>query len=201
MNLSVSTMPHAHHQEKRRNQGGVIWLTGLSGSGKSTLARGLEQLLVKENIRTFLLDGDHLRRGLCSDLGFCDQDRKENIRRTGEVAKLFAQADFLVLCALISPFHLEREQVRDSCLQDEISFLEIFVDAPLSVCEARDPRGLYARVRAGEIAEFTGIHSPYEAPRNPDLLLKTDLCSSSETLQELHAFVQKWLRTIGPRRK
>lgn len=198
INCTVSTITRDMRRKELGHPAGVIWFTGLSGSGKSTLAMGLEVLLHQQNIATYVLDGDHLRHGLCSDLGFSDHDRRENMRRTGEVAKLFAEAGLVVLCALISPFSAEREHVRHSCLRDQISFIEVFVDTPLAVCERRDPRGLYAKARAGKMIDFTGIHSPYEAPTKPDLCLSTHHCSSNETLRELHDFVAKWLARIVP---
>jgi adenylyl-sulfate kinase len=190
-----STITCEDRKKKWGHHGAVIWFTGLSGSGKSTLALGLEAQLHSQGIATCILDGDTLRNGLCSDLGFSSRDRKENIRRTGEVAKLFAGAGFIVIGALISPFREDRERVRHSCVRDHISFIEVFVDAPLEVCESRDPRGLYARARAGEIIDFTGIDSPYEIPEHPELRLLTNQCSSLETIEELHHFVQKWLHS------
>ncbi len=147
----------------------VIWFTGLSGAGKSTLAGALEQALAVEGKHTYLLDGDNVRHGLCGDLGFDDAARQENIRRVGEVAKLMVDAGLIVLTAFISPFRAERELVRNLLSADE--FVEVFVDAPLSVCEERDPKGLYKKARAGEIRNFTGIDSAYEAPENPEIHL------------------------------
>lgn len=155
------------------HRGAVIWFTGLSGSGKSTLATGLEQHLHRKGLATFILDGDNLRHGLCSNLGFSDTDRSENIRRAGEAAKLMAEAGMVVLCSLISPFRADRRRVREICQRDGVIFAEIFVNAPISVCEARDPRGLYKKARAGEIKQFTGLSSPYETPEAPELELRT----------------------------
>jgi bifunctional enzyme CysN/CysC len=155
------------------HRGAVIWFTGLSGSGKSTLATGLEQHLHRKGLATFILDGDNLRHGLCSNLGFSDGDRSENIRRAGEAAKLMAEAGMVVLCSLISPFRADRRRVREICQRDGVIFAEIFVNAPISVCEARDPRGLYKKARAGEIKQFTGLSSPYETPEAPELELRT----------------------------
>ena len=166
-------------------------MTGLSGAGKSTLAMGLESRLYKRGVATFVLDGDNLRHGLCADLGFSMADRTENIRRAGEVAKLFAQAGLVVICALISPLEADRKMVKASCARDEIKFIEVFVDAPLSVCEERDPRGLYRKARTGEIKEFTGVDSPYEKPTAPDLHLQTGELTYEETLRELYDFVVK----------
>lgn len=147
----------------------VIWFTGLSGAGKSTLAGALEQALAAKGKHTYLLDGDNVRHGLCGDLGFDDAARQENIRRVGEVAKLMVDAGLIVLTAFISPFRAERELVRS--LLGEGEFVEVFVDAPLAVCEERDPKGLYKKARAGEIRNFTGIDSAYEAPEQPEIHL------------------------------
>ncbi|KGA32576.1 adenylylsulfate kinase [Pectobacterium brasiliense] len=163
---------HAHDvtRESREklhgHQGVVIWFTGLSGSGKSTLAGALEQALHQRGVSTYLLDGDNVRHGLCRDLGFTDDDRRENIRRVGEVAKLMVDAGLVVLTAFISPHRAERKMVQD--LLSEGQFIEVFVDTPLATCEARDPKGLYKKARAGELRNFTGIDSAYEAPEAPD---------------------------------
>ncbi|USP10841.1 adenylyl-sulfate kinase [Aeromonas dhakensis] len=164
---------HAVDKQSRAEQKGqkplVIWFTGLSGAGKSTLAGALEQALAVQGKHTYLLDGDNVRHGLCGDLGFDDAARQENIRRVGEVAKLMVDAGLIVLTAFISPFRAERELVRN--LVGEGEFVEVFVDAPLSVCEDRDPKGLYKKARAGEIRNFTGIDSAYEAPEQPEIHL------------------------------
>ncbi|KHS82193.1 adenylylsulfate kinase [Pectobacterium carotovorum subsp. carotovorum] len=163
---------HAHDvtRESREtlhgHQGVVIWFTGLSGSGKSTLAGALEQVLHQRGVSTYLLDGDNVRHGLCRDLGFTDDDRRENIRRVGEVAKLMVDAGLVVLTAFISPHRAERKMVQD--LLGEGQFIEVFVDTSLATCEARDPKGLYKKARAGELRNFTGIDSAYEAPEAPD---------------------------------
>ncbi|WP_324026965.1 adenylyl-sulfate kinase [Aeromonas caviae] len=164
---------HAVDKQSRAEQKGqkplVIWFTGLSGAGKSTLAGALEQALAAAGKHTYLLDGDNVRHGLCGDLGFDDAARQENIRRVGEVAKLMVDAGLIVLTAFISPFRAERDLVRN--LVGEGEFVEVFVDAPLSVCEERDPKGLYKKARAGEIRNFTGIDSAYEAPEQPEIHL------------------------------
>ncbi|BET98029.1 adenylyl-sulfate kinase [Xenorhabdus taiwanensis] len=147
----------------------VIWFTGLSGSGKSTLAGALEQALFAQGIKTYLLDGDNVRHGLCSDLGFSAIDRQENIRRVGEVAKLMVDAGLVVLTAFISPHKAERQKIRE--LMEEGRFIEVYVDTPLEVCEARDPKGLYKKARAGELHNFTGIDADYEAPEQPEIYL------------------------------
>ena len=159
----------ASRAELKRQKPLVIWFTGLSGAGKSTLAGALEQALAVEGKHTYLLDGDNVRHGLCGDLGFDDAARQENIRRVGEVAKLMVDAGLIVLTAFISPFRAERELVRNLLGADE--FVEVFVDAPLAVCEERDPKGLYKKARAGEIRNFTGIDSAYEAPEQPEIHL------------------------------
>ncbi len=149
----------------------ILWFTGLSGSGKSTLANALEARLSELGHHTYLLDGDNVRHGLNRDLGFSDTDRVENIRRIGEAAKLFVDAGLIVLTAFISPFRSDRHMARS--LVDQGEFLEVFVDAPLEVCEGRDPKGLYAKARRGEIKQFTGIDSPYEPPESPEIRLDT----------------------------
>jgi len=161
----------------------VIWFTGLSGSGKSTLAVQLEARLHQRGFITYLLDGDIVRSGLCSDLGFDDKSREENIRRIGEIARLFLDTGVITLVSFISPFKKERELARRLAGAD--SFVEIFVDCPIEVCEQRDVKGLYKRARAGEIANFTGINSPYEIPENPDLSLRSDQLSIQDCLDAL----------------
>ncbi|MEJ2761548.1 MAG: adenylyl-sulfate kinase [Gammaproteobacteria bacterium] len=155
-----------------RHRSCILWFTGLSGSGKSTLAHALEERLHEMGKRTYVLDGDNIRKGLCGDLGFSDEDRTENIRRIGEVAKLMFDAGVIVMTAFISPFRRDRQVVRD--LVSEGDFIEVFCDASLEVCEGRDVKGLYKKARAGEIPEFTGISSPYEEPLAPELKLATD---------------------------
>lgn len=166
--------PHTVTREDREQQHGhrgvVVWFTGLSGSGKSTLAGALEQALFAQGVSTYLLDGDNVRHGLCRDLGFSDAGRRENIRRVGEVAKLMVDAGLVVLTAFISPHRAERQMVRDMLVSGQ--FIEVFVDTPLAICEARDPKGLYKKARAGELKNFTGIDSVYEAPEHPDIHLQ-----------------------------
>lgn len=169
-----------HHGEldeaaRQRLLGGpgcVAWFTGLSGSGKSTVARRVERMLLESGVRAYVLDGDNLRHGLNGDLGFSAADRAENIRRVGEVARLMQDAGMVVLSAFVSPYAADRAKVRD--LVPPGAFLEVFVDTPLEVCEARDPKGLYRKARAGEITDFTGISAPYEAPVDPEIHLETD---------------------------
>ncbi|MBD3585182.1 adenylyl-sulfate kinase [Salinimonas sp. HHU 13199] len=161
----------------------VIWLTGLSGSGKSTLANLLEKKLFEEGKLTYLLDGDNIRHGLCGDLGFSDKDRVENIRRISEVAKLFVDSGTIVLTAFISPFQTDRDFCRK--LLQEKEFVEVYVDVPLAVCEQRDPKGLYKKARNGEIKDFTGIDSTYEAPVNPEVHLEYQDESAEATAERL----------------
>jgi adenylylsulfate kinase len=151
----------------------ILWFTGLSGSGKSTIANAVEVKLAQLRKHTYLLDGDNVRYGLNKDLGFSDSDRVENIRRIGEVSNLFADAGIIVLSAFISPFREDREIVRT--LAKEGEFIEVFIDAPLEICEQRDPKGLYVKARKGEIPDFTGISSPYEAPEKPEIHIKDGL--------------------------
>lgn len=152
--------------------GCVVWLTGLSGSGKTTIAQALETELRHSGRAVCVLDGDCLRRGLCSDLGFSPEDRQENIRRVGAVARLFADAGLVCIVALISPYRQERDRARAAAPPGR--FIEVYVNAPLEVCERRDPKGLYARARAGELRNFTGISAPYEPPTSPEVELRTD---------------------------
>lgn len=152
--------------------GAVVWLTGLSGAGKSTVAEELQRQLLAKGQPTYVLDGDVIRRGLCSDLKFSPTDRKENIRRVGEVARLFADAGVICIVALISPYVEDRAMARKAA--QPAKFVEVFINAPLEVCEKRDVKGLYARARKGELKEFTGISAPYEPPTNPELELRTD---------------------------
>jgi adenylylsulfate kinase len=159
----------AEREQLHGHQGAVLWFTGFSGSGKSTVAGALEQALHQLGVSTYLLDGDNVRHGLCRDLGFSDADRKENIRRVGEVAKLMVDAGLIVLSAFISPHREERQMVRD--MVGEGRFIEVFVDTPLAICEARDPKGLYKKARAGELRNFTGIDAVYEAPERPEIRL------------------------------
>ena len=159
-------------REKLLNQkGGVIWFTGLSGAGKSTLANAVDYLLHQQGHLTYLLDGDNVRHGLNKNLGFSAADREENIRRIGEVAKLFADAGVIAMTAFISPYRADRDKAR--ALLEDGRFIEVFVDCPLEICEQRDPKGLYKKARAGEIKGFTGIDDPYEAPLKPELMVNT----------------------------
>lgn len=158
----------------RPTQGATVWLTGLSGSGKSTVGVALERLLVEAGRPAYRLDGDNLRLGLNADLGFSAEDRDENVRRAGEVARLLADAGVVAIVPLISPYRAGRDRARSVHEAAGVPFLEVFVDTPIELCEARDPKGLYAKARAGEITGFTGIDDPYEAPLAPDLRLTPD---------------------------
>jgi adenylylsulfate kinase len=161
----------------------IVWLTGLSGSGKSTLADRLEQELFKLGYSTYLLDGDNIRHGLNSNIDFTDEGRKENIRRIGEVAKLFLDAGIIVITAFISPFIEDRNNVRQMVEKEE--FVEVFVECPLEVCESRDVKGLYAKARRGEIPNFTGISSPFEMPKNPEVVVHTNIDSIENCLNQI----------------
>lgn len=166
-----ATITREMREAQNKHKSAVLWFTGLSGAGKSTLAHAVEDTLHKMGCRTFVLDGDNVRHGLCKDLGFSIQDRTENIRRVGEVSKLFTEGGLLVLTAFISPLRSDRDAVRAICKPGD--FLEIYCAASLDVCEQRDVKGLYKKARAGEIKEFTGISSPYEEPANPELRVDT----------------------------
>ncbi len=160
-----------HREERNGHRGACLWFTGLSGSGKSTLARRVEEKLFELGMFVYVLDGDNVRHGLNKDLGFSPEDRTENIRRIGEVSKLFTDAGAVTVTAFISPYRSDRDQVRK--IMKEGDFFEVFVSAPLEVCEQRDPKGLYKKARAGQIPEFTGISAPYEEPLKPELVIDT----------------------------
>jgi adenylylsulfate kinase len=176
----------------RRKQNGhhsfVIWFTGLSGSGKSTVANAVATRLYENEIRNYVLDGDNIRHGLNKDLGFSEEDRKENIRRIGEVSKLFVDGGQVVLTAFISPFLHDRQVVRDLLGEDE--FVEVFVKCPIEECEKRDPKGLYVKARQGIISDFTGISSPYEEPENPELVVETNRFSVEECVDQVIAYLK-----------
>ena len=180
---------------KNKHKAAVLWFTGLSGSGKSTLANTVELLLFRKGYQTQVLDGDNVRMGLNKDLGFSPDDRKENIRRVGEVANLFKEAGTLVCTAFISPYHADRDLVRDVVGED---FIEVYVDASLEVCEARDPKGLYKKARSGEIPNFTGVSAPYEKPRNPEIVINTNSRSIEDCAGEIvrHLESQGYFNTV-----
>ncbi len=189
---NITAVGHTVSREARglRNghKGGVLWFTGLSGAGKSTLALALEARLFAKGYHVYVLDGDNVRGGLNANLGFSPEDRAENIRRVSEVAGLFADAGFVVISSFISPYRADRERARQAAGG---SFHEVYIEAPLALCEQRDPKGLYRRARTGEIPEFTGISSPYEPPEAPELVLRTDLLDVEECLSELAAYVER----------
>lgn len=193
MSNNVVWHKHVVDQEVRAEQKSqrplVIWFTGLSASGKSTIAGALEQILTHQGYHTYLLDGDNVRHGLCRDLHFSDDDRKENIRRVGEVAKLMADAGLITLAAFISPFRADRRLVRE--ILPEGQFVEVFVDASLDVCRDRDPKGLYAKADAGEIKQFTGIDSPYEEPENPEVHIRAGDLTVAEAVNQLLAYLHE----------
>ncbi len=177
---------HAEREQSNGHRSACLWFTGLSGSGKSTIANKLEQELFKQGIKTYVLDGDNIRIGLNKDLCFNEPDRRENIRRISEVATLMNDAGLVVLAAFVSPFRKDRDAVR-SCLK--VHFVEIFVDASLEACEKRDVKGLYVKARKGEISNFTGITSPFEAPLSPELHIKTDELTLDEFVENILKFI------------
>ncbi len=183
-----ATVTRDRRAELSKHKSVVLWFTGLSGAGKSTIAHAVEEQLHKKGYHTFVLDGDNVRHGLCGDLGFSDADRMENIRRVGEVAKLFIEAGVIVLTAFISPFRADRDKARQLIQED---FVEIYCDCSLEVCEERDVKGLYRKARAGEIKHFTGISSPYEIPENPELSINTGGKTIEECAAEVLAYLVK----------
>ena len=186
---------HDHHvsKEERSSIKGqkpcILWFTGLSGSGKSTIANAVESRLLEMKRHTYLLDGDNIRMGLNRGLGFSDEERVENIRRIGEVSKLFVDAGIIVLTAFISPFQKERDAVRT--LVEDGEFIEVFIDTPLEICESRDPKGLYKKARSGEIPNFTGISSPYEAPTKPEIHILNENISVEDVTQQIIDHLQE----------
>jgi adenylylsulfate kinase len=173
-------------QERRVNigqRGATVWLTGLSASGKSTLAAGVEKALLQQGMHAYVLDGDNIRHGLNKNLGFSAEDRAENIRRIGEVTRLFADAGLISITSFISPYRADRDIARELHDHAQLPFLEVYLEVPLEVAEERDPKGLYKKARAGEIKGFTGIDDPYEAPQNAELHLRTDLQTVEQSVQ------------------
>ena len=185
------TITRKHREVLNQHRGFTIWFTGLSGSGKSTLSVALEERLYGMGCRTYRLDGDNVRTGLNRDLAFSPEDRIENIRRIGEVAKLFRDAGIINLTAFISPYRQDRDMARNLSQRGDDDFIEVFVDAPLDVCEQRDPKGLYKKARAGEIKNFTGIDDPYEAPEAPEVHLHADQQSLEEEVEHLLDLLEK----------
>lgn len=183
------TVFRSDREKLNKHKSVILWFTGLSGAGKSTLAHAVEDNLHKLEIRTFVLDGDNIRRGLCKDIGFSNEDRTENIRRIGEVSKLLMDAGIITLTAFISPFRKDRQIVRD--LVNKGDFIEIYCNADLAVCESRDTKGLYRKARAGQIPEFTGISSPYEKPEQPELVLETGNLGINECVDRVFKYLQE----------
>jgi adenylylsulfate kinase len=176
-------------EDMLQQRGCTIWMTGLPSSGKSTLAFTLEHALVQRNRLAYVLDGDNVRHGLNKNLGFSAEDREENIRRIGEVAKLFADAGFITMTSFISPYRKDRDIARDIHNETGLFFMEVFVDAPIEICEQRDPKGLYKKARRGEIKGFTGVDDPYEAPENPDLVIKTGELTPQEGAMKILGYL------------
>ncbi|MFP4047386.1 MAG: adenylyl-sulfate kinase [Bacteroidales bacterium] len=176
-------------EKKNGHKGIVVWMTGLSACGKSTIATELQKKLFEMNCNVFILDGDNVRHGLNSNLGFSPEDREENIRRIGEVAHLFAESGTITITSFISPYKNDRDRARK--LNEPGDFLEVYVKAPLSVCEKRDPKGLYKKARQGIIPEFTGISAPYEEPENPEILIETDKLNLEESVEKIIHYMQE----------
>ena len=183
-----ATVTRSRREQLNRHKSVIIWFTGLSGSGKSTLAHSVEEELHQSGCRTFVFDGDNVRHGLCANLSFSEKDRHENIRRIGEMSKLFIEAGVIALTAFISPFKIDRERVR--ALVSENDLIEIFCDSPLSICEERDVKGLYKKARTGEIKNYTGISSPYEKPEHPDLVVDTAVESVETNVENILKFLE-----------
>lgn len=183
------------HRKRNGHHSMVLWFTGLSGSGKSTLATRVEEMLFQQGCYTYILDGDNVRHGLNGDLGFSEHDRRENIRRIGEVAKLFVDAGVLVLAAFISPFREDRDRVR--ALFEASEFIEIHVKCALSTCEERDPKGLYRKARAGELPDFTGIDSPYEEPEAPELVIDTGVLNIDDSVRRILQYLAEQRMQLG----
>lgn len=169
----------------------VVWFTGLPSSGKSTIAHSVEKRLYEKGIRTYTFDGDNIRHGLCSDLGFSEKDREENLRRIAEVIKLFLDAGIVVLAAFVSPLKKHREKVRQIVGQED--FIEIYCRCPVEICEMRDPKGMYKKAKAGEIKEYTGVSAPYEEPENPDLIIDTHLLALEDSVEKVFRFIEERL--------
>ncbi|MES5936218.1 adenylyl-sulfate kinase [Mammaliicoccus lentus] len=184
-----SEVTKAERQERNGHKSVVIWFTGLSGSGKSTVSVALEKALFEQKITSYRLDGDNIRHGLNKNLGFSPEDRKENIRRIGEVGKLMVDAGVVTMTAFISPYEEDRNIVRD--ILEDGEFIEVYTKCNLDECEARDPKGLYKKARSGEIKEFTGINAPYEVPSNPEIIIDTEQHSVEEAVEEIVAYLKE----------
>lgn len=184
-----ATVTRTRREQQNQHHSAILWFTGLSGAGKSTLAHIVEESLFQQHCQTFVLDGDNVRHGLCKDLGFSDADRIENIRRVGEISKLFVEAGTIILTAFISPFRADRQRVRE--LVGKENFVEIYCDCSLEMCEQRDVKGLYQKARQGKIPHFTGISSPYEIPEQPDLIVNTATISVEESRDQVLAFLRQ----------
>ncbi|MCC6532418.1 MAG: adenylyl-sulfate kinase [Burkholderiales bacterium] len=178
----------AERVQRNRHRAGVVWFTGLSNAGKSTIAHALERVLFDQGCHTFVFDGDNVRHGLCADLGFSADDRHENIRRIGEMARLFMEAGVISLAAFISPYRADRDRLRDRIGRER--FMEIYCRCSIAVCENRDQKGIYRKARAGEIRDFTGISAPYEEPVAPDLVLDTEVDSVNACVDRVHTLLQ-----------
>lgn len=184
-----SEVTKQQRQQPNNHKSAVVWFTGLSGSGKSTVSVALEKALYDQQVHTYRLDGDNIRHGLNNNLGFSPEDRKENIRRIGEVGKLMVDAGLLTMTAFISPYEEDRAQVRETL--DDGEFIEVYTKCSLEACESRDPKGLYQKARAGEIQGFTGINAPYEAPSNPEIVIDTEQLSVEEAVQEIINYLKE----------
>ena len=184
-----SEVTKAQRQERNGHKSVVIWFTGLSGSGKSTISVALEKALFEQNITSYRLDGDNIRHGLNQNLGFTPEDRKENIRRIGEVGKLMVDAGLVTMTAFISPYEEDRNTVRE--ILEDGEFIEVFTKCSLDECESRDPKGLYKKARSGEIKEFTGINAPYEEPSNPEIVIDTENESVEESVEKIVAYLKE----------
>ncbi|KTT82434.1 MULTISPECIES: adenylyl-sulfate kinase [Mammaliicoccus] len=184
-----SEVTKAQRQERNGHKSVVIWFTGLSGSGKSTISVALEKALFEQNITSYRLDGDNIRHGLNQNLGFSPEDRKENIRRIGEVGKLMVDAGVVTMTAFISPYEEDRNTVRD--ILEDGEFIEVYTKCSLDECESRDPKGLYKKARSGEIKEFTGINAPYEEPSNPEIVIDTENESVEESVEKIVAYLKE----------